>query len=205
MTSTEPEPRRLASILFAVVLTGLIGGCYEEPVAITTYPPSDPPASGDPQPSPSPPATSGPPTAACVNGWLSPDPAADEHIDALDILVTELGIDGPWQLDGMRYFVGSDGVERWYLRGALANDASFRGRFLLERRSDLDAGVIALAPYESSGFHSPDWTGFVGDGEPQTYLGLPGQWSGTPYDFVTGGASAQPGLPADIVGCVGDT
>jgi hypothetical protein len=64
---------------------------------------------------------------------------------------------------------------------------------------------VAVAPYESSGFGSPDWTGFTGDGEPQTYLGLPGQWAGTPYDFVSGGSSAEPGLPADVIGCVSDT
>jgi hypothetical protein len=104
----------------------------------------------------------------------------------------------------MRYFTGTDGVLRWYLRGAIATDANFRGRFLIEAR-DEDAGVAAVAPYESTGFHSPDWTGFTGEGEPQTYLGLPGRWSGTPYDFVSGGASGVPGMPAEVIGCLSDT
>ena len=191
--------------LAGLLILGLVGGCYEEPVVITTYPPID--TSGDSgQPTPSAPPTSGAPTADCINGWLAPDAAAAEYSDGLDILVVHLGIEGPWQLDALRYFTGSDGVERWYLRGALANDANFRGRFLLERRSDLDAGVVGVAPYESHGFQSPDWTGFIGDGEPQTYLGLPGQWSGAPYDYVSGaGGTGEPGLPTELVGCVSDT
>jgi hypothetical protein len=36
--------------------------------------------------------------------------------------------------------------------------------------------------------------------------GLPGQWSGIPYDFVTGeGDSGQPGLTAEVVGCLDQT
>lgn len=202
MTSTEPEPRRLAGILVAMVLVGLIGGCYEEPVAITTSPPTDAPASADSNQPPVP--TSGMPTADCVNGWVTPDPGSTEHEDALGILADQLGVDGPWQLDAMRYFTGSDGVLRWYLRGALTTDANFRGRFLIEARAE-DAGVVAVAPYETTDFQSPDWTGFTGEGQPQTYLGLPGQWSGTPYDFVSGGSSGAPGLPAEVIGCVSDT
>ena len=66
--------------------------------------------------------------------------------------------------------------------------------------------MAAVAPYDSQGFTSPDWTGFVGEGQPQTYLGLPGQWPGTAYDFVSGGRySGQPGLPDQVVGCLSDT
>lgn len=206
MTSTEPEPRRLARILVAVVLVGLIGGCYEEPVAITTFPPTDAPASADPNQSPYPTLapTSGEPTADCVNGWLTPSPGSAEYDDALSILADQLGVEGPWQLDAIRYFTATDGVLRWYVRGAMATDANFRGRFVIEARND-DAGVVAVAPYESSGFQSPDWTGFIGEGEPRTYLGLPGQWTGTSYDYVSGGGSGQPGLPAEVIGCVSDT
>lgn len=202
MTGTEPEPRRLAGILVAVVLVGLIGGCYKEPVAITTFPPTDAPASDDPSQAPLP--TGGQPTADCVNGWLTPAAGSPEYDDALGILSDQLGVDGPWQLDAIRYFTGSDGVLRWYVRGAMATDANFRGRFIIEARGE-EAGVTGVAPYDSNGFGSPDWTGFSGDGQPQTYLGLPGQWSGTPYDFVSGGASGEPGLPAEVVGCVSDT
>jgi hypothetical protein len=187
-----------------LLLVGLVGGCYEEPVAITTYPPGEtPPSSG--QPAPSAPPTSGAATVDCVNGWRTPEVDTPEYDDALSILTDELGNDGQWHLDALRYFTDSSDVPRWYLRGALANDANFRGRFLIEARGE-DAFVAAVAPYESSGFQSPDWTGFIGDGEPQTYLGLPGQWSGTPYDFVSGaGGTGEPGLPADGVGCMSDT
>jgi hypothetical protein len=187
-----------------LLLVGLVGGCYEEPVAITTYPPGEtPPSSG--QPAPSAPPTSGAATVDCVNGWRTPEVGTPEYDDALSILTDELGNDGQWHLDALRYFTDSSDVPRWYLRGALANDANFRGRFLIEARGE-DAFVAAVAPYESSGFQSPDWTGFIGDGEPQTYLGLPGQWSGAPYDFVSGaGGTGEPGLPADVVGCMSDT
>jgi hypothetical protein len=192
--------------LAALLLIGLIGGCYKEPVAITTFPPTDLPASLDPNQSPSATLapTSGGPSADCVNGWSTPEPGSPEYDDPLSILEGQLGVDGPWQLDALRYFVGADGVLRWYLRGAMATDANFRGRFLIEARGE-DATVVAVAPYESSGFQSPDWTGFSGDGDPQTYLGLPGQWAGTPYDFVSGGGVAGPGLPDDVIGCVSDT
>lgn len=202
-----------------LLLIALVGGCYKEPVAITTYPPSGLPGSGDPsqsaQPNPSVRATSAAPTADCVSGWTTPEPAEAAYDDALAVLAGQLGVDAPWQLDALRYFTGPDTswsatpadiVERWYVRGALANDASFRGRFLIERRSDLDARLVAVAPYESTGFASPDWTGFIGDSEPHTYLGLPGRWSGTPYDFVSGGAVVGgPGLPGEVIGCVSDT
>ena len=194
-------------------MLGLAGGCYEEPVVITTYPPGETPPSSfglaTAQPS------SAAPSADCVDGWYTPIAPTAEYEDAVTAIVDQLGVDGPWQLGALRYFTGPDApgsevpadiVERWYVSGALATDANVRGRFLIERRNDADAEVVAVAPYESTSFQSPDWTGFIGDTEPQTYLGLPGQWSGTPYDFVSGaGGTGQPGLPPDVVGCVSDT
>lgn len=127
----------------------------------------------------------------------------------------QTGGEGPWQIYELRYFIGPDVswaetrydiVARWYLRAEHADDGTFRGRWLIEKRAELVKGVVAVAPFESSGFQAPDWTGFVGDGQPTTYLGLPGQWSGTPYDFVTGaGYSGQPGLPDEVIGCLGAT
>jgi len=38
VTGTDPGPGRLARISVALALVGLNGGCYKEPVAITTYP-----------------------------------------------------------------------------------------------------------------------------------------------------------------------
>lgn len=199
--------------LAGLLLVGLIGGCYKEPVALTTHPPGSNPGPGlTLRPGPE---GSGAPTAACVNGWTTPDASSDEYDDALEILVEQLGIDGLWQFDSLRYFTGpdtpwnetpADVVERWYMRTALATNANIRGRFLIERRSEINARVVAVAPYESSGYQSPDWTGFVGDGEAQTYLGLPGKWVGTSYDFVSGaGFTGQPGLPDQVIGCLSDS
>lgn len=213
-------------VLAGLVLAGLVGGCYKEPVAITTYPPTDAPEQTSPSPdqtqrptfptiAPSTPGPSSGPAADCVNGWSSPAAGSAQYNDGLALLNRQLEVDGPWHLDTLRYFTGPDVpwnetpanlVERWYVRGALAADPNFRGRFLIERRSELIAGVAAVAPYDSHGFGSPDWTGFMGDGQPTTYLGLPGQWSGTPYDFVSGGGySGQPGLPDQVIGCLSDT
>ena len=209
--------------MLGLLLVGVVGGCYKEPVAITTYPPTDQPSptestlppSDTTTPGPDGPGPSGLPTADCANGWTTPTAGSAEYDDALTLLNRQLALDGPWQLDALRYFIGPDVpwsdtpaalVERWYVRGALAANANFRGRFLIERRSERLAGVAAVAPYDSEGFTSPDWTGFVGDGQPTTYLGLPGQWSGAQYDFVSGGGySGQPGLPDQVVGCLSDT
>jgi hypothetical protein len=134
----------------------------------------------------------------------------------IDILTGYMGVTGPWVVDEMRYFVGPDApgviepffenVERWYVRAALQSDPAFRGRFLIEKRTDLILGVAAVAPWETSGYRSPDWTGFIGEGPPTVYLGLPGQWSGIPFDFVTGeGDGGMPGLPPEVAGCLAGT
>ena len=54
----------------------------------------------------------------------------------------------------------------------------YRGRWLIEKRTDQILGVSAVAPWDSTGYESPDWTGFIGEGPPQTYPDLPGLWSG---------------------------
>ena len=125
-----------------------------------------------------------------MDGWNTPDVGSSEYDDALGILGDQLGVDGPWQLAAMRYFGGTDDVLRWYVRGAMATAANLRGRFLIEARAE-DAGVVAVAPYESSGFQSPDWTGFIGDGEPQTHLGVPGHASGDPHHYRSAGTAAR--------------
>jgi hypothetical protein len=137
-------------------------------------------------------------------------------MEGLEILSGYLGVTGPWDVDEIRYFVGPDSpgviepffenVERWYVRGSLESDPGFRGRFLLEKRSDQVLGVSAVAAYESTGYKSPDWTGFIGEGPPTTYLDLPGQWSGIPFDFVTGeNDGGMPGLPPEVVDCLAGT
>lgn len=180
--------------------------------------PSDPPTAQPTEAAPaSPQATfaQAPPSADCVNGWTRPVPGSDEHEHALDVLSAQMGVDGPWNVADMRYFTGPelpftepqfDSVERWYVKAALVDDPTFQARWLIERRTDQIQGISAVARFDSTGYMSPDWTGFVGEGEPVAYIGLPGTWSGVPYDFVSGeGDSGNPGLPPEVVGCMTGT
>jgi hypothetical protein len=70
-------------------------------------------------------------------------------------------------------------------------------------------GLVAVAPFDTTGFTSPDWVGFqyeAADSMRKAYPGLPGKWAGTPYDFVKGGAGLRiPGLPRAVVGCLAQT
>ncbi len=130
---------------------------------------------------------------------------------------SQMGIaTGLWKADEVRYFTGPDvpwiiephydTVQYWYVRAYLAADPAFAGRWLLEQRTDFIRGISAVASYDTTGYQSPDWAGFTGDGAPRSYSGLPGQWPGIRYDFVTGaGDSGQPGLPDQVVGCLSGT
>jgi hypothetical protein len=98
-------------------------------------------------------------------------------------------------------------VERWYIKLYARDDPAFQGRFLVEARR-FGRGVSAVAPYDTSGFRSPDWRGFQFsvDARPTTRPGLPGRWTGTEYDFVNGGDGLDlPGLPAEVAGCLNGT
>jgi hypothetical protein len=167
----------------------------------------------------------------CVNGYTAPPPADRVRLDGLQILAR--AISGPagtrvrpddLEVEEMRYFEGPESppsereyllnVRRWYIKASLADDPSFAGRFLVERRT-FGAGLAAVAPYDSEGFASPDWIGFQYEGEDaerRAYEGLPGQWAGTPYDFVRGTTFDRqervfgfPGLPLEVIGCLAGT
>ena len=73
-------------------------------------------------------------------------------------------------------------------------DLSFQGRFLVESRR-FGRGTVAVAPYDTAGFRSPDWTGSSTRAPTRSSgsTGLPGTWSGTAYDFVQGGGIWLPG------------
>lgn len=115
----------------------------------------------------------------------------------------------------MRYFTGPESppsdkgyiktIQRWYVKLYARADLRFQGRFLVESREFGD-GVAAVAPYDTEGFRSPDWSGFQwneADPAPHPYPGLPGEWSGIRYDFVKGGAGLTiPGLPDEVTGCL---
>jgi hypothetical protein len=158
----------------------------------------------------------GTPSASCIDGWVAPLPGDERYEEGLAIVSGTMGVEVPLEVEEMRYFTGPDApwiieprrdvVERWYVKGGLAGDSLFRGRWLVEKRTETILGVAAVAPYDTRGFNSPDWVGFFGEGEPQAYEGLPGLWYGIPYDFVTGeGDTGQPGLPPEVIGCLDGT
>lgn len=193
----------------------------------STLTPAPTPLAPTPIPTPTPTQTLAPtptlvavagatPSPGCIDGWTAPASGSAEYNAGLEILSGYMGTTGPWRVDEMRYFTGPDqpgiieprydSVERWYIKAALLNDAGYRGRWLIEKRTDEILGVSAVAPWDTTGYESPDWTGFIGDGPPTTYLGLPGQWSGIPFDFVTGeGDGGNAGEPPEIVDCFAGT
>ena len=136
----------------------------------------------------------------------------------LAIIRRATGVRGPLVVTDMRSFAGPESppsdqgylllIQRWYVRLWARSDPAFQGRFLVEGRR-FGTGVSAVAPYDTHGWRSPDWIGFQFDSADTTaksYPGLPGEWEGTPYDFVKGGEGLDlPGLPKEVVGCLGGT
>jgi hypothetical protein len=123
-------------------------------------------------------------------------------------------VSGLFVVDEMRYFEGPElpwivtnaqVVKTWYVKARLQSNASFRGRWLVQRRSATLAGIAAVAPYDSSGFRSPDWRSFEGEGPPTSYPGLPGNWSGINYNAVTGVGNGFPVLTKTSSGCLRGT
>jgi hypothetical protein len=165
-----------------------------------------------------PPATRGGVALDCVNGWVTPPRDSPRFLQPLGIIRRTTGVEGPLEVVDMRYFEGPESppsdkgylldVQRWYVKAYATDDLGFQGRFLIEARR-FGRGLVAVAAYDSNGFHSPDWIGFQytsSDLEGRAYPGLPGLWSGTPYDFVEGGEGLTiPGLPEDLVGCLDST
>jgi hypothetical protein len=159
-----------------------------------------------------------PSATACVNGWTVPEDPEQSELP-FHVIRRTLNVDGEFDVEELRYFEGPESppsdkgyllrVDRWYVKAALEADPSFRGRWLIEERT-FGSGLVAVAPFDSQGFESPDWVGFLleegSDEERQRYPDLPGKWAGTAYDFVTGeGAFDFPGLPAEVIGCLQGT
>ncbi len=210
-----------------VLLPGCSVGGGDAPSSSRTTPP--PPVSPTVMPSvtPSvtppatpaqPPPTSGPATASCIQGWVTP-PEGSAHAETpLRVIRRTTGVKGPLAVVDMRYFVGPESppsdmgylqdIQRWYVKLYAKDEPAFQGRFLVEARR-FGSGVSAVAPYDTQGWSSPDWIGFQydsADTEPKAYPGLPGTWSGIPYDFVKGGGGIQiPGLPREVAGCLDGT
>jgi hypothetical protein len=138
------------------------------------------------------------------------------RVEPLDVIRAQMGISGLFVVADMRYFEGPEVpniieprppvVKRWYVKAHLSSRPSFRGRWIVEKRSAIIEGISAVAPYDTLEFRSPDWRGFEGEGPPRAYPGLPGKWTGINFDFVTGeGDSGFPGLPTEATGCLKGT
>jgi hypothetical protein len=181
----------------------------EESTTSSSAPTSAPTATGAPTTE----AASGEAGPGCVNGWTTPEPGTAQRQEPLDLICEQMGITGEFEVVEMRYFTGPEVpwileprpevVERWYVKAALVDDPSFEARWIVEARDEAVRGIAAAAPVDSAGYQSPDWMGFVGDGAPQPVPGLPGQWQGSPYDFVTGeDDGGNPGLPEENERCL---
>jgi hypothetical protein len=184
-------------------------------------PSREPTTSGEPTPPATPavpPPTAGSPSAACVHGWEAPARGTRAFAEPLTVIRRVTGVRGPLVVVDERYFTGPESppsdmgylleVRRWYVKLYAKNDLSFQGRFLVEARQ-FGRGLSAVAPYDTSGWSSPDWRAFQyvsGDDRNRAIPGLPGTWSGVEYDFVKGGAGITiPGLPEQVVGCLSGT
>lgn len=217
-----------ASLLFVLSLLAACESPDGSPV------PTSPPSAGSPSfasptgtasASPTPPAlperprpTSAPPTVACIQGWTTPELGTRLATVPIRIIRRTVRLAGRPTIVDLRYFTGPESppsikgylhtVERWYVKLFTEEDLSFQGRFLVERR-EFGSGVAAVAPYDTDGFRSPDWSGFQWDGgdpERRAYPGLPGRWAGVRFDFVRGGAGlGVPGLPREVRGCFDGT
>ncbi len=164
----------------------------------------------------------------CEEGFTEPEPGTPVYNKALFVIRRTMGVQGDFDVQEVRYFEGPESppsqknylltVRRWYVKASLADDPSFRARWLVEERS-FGSGVAAVAPYRTGGFRSPDWTAFQWEttgptATPREYPGLPGTWAGAPYDFVIGEppdedlpgeALTIPGLPPEVAGCLKGT
>jgi len=187
--------------------------------AVTPISETGPTASPTPPALPEePPATRGPAAVDCLNGWVTPKRDADRYREPIRVIRRVTGVQGPLVVVDLRTFEGPESppsdkgylldVRRWYVKAFAEEELTFQGRFLVESRV-FGTGLVAVAPYDTNGFRSPDWVGFQFDSanlEERSYPGLPGRWAGVPYDFVAGGAGLEiPGLPDEVVGCLSAT
>ncbi len=224
--------RKFSIVCLALALAVVLAGCTSddgtEGAGATESSPSpqitpaeSPSAAASPTPPAlpdEPPLTHGGVSSDCVNGWVTPPDGSPRALQPIGIIRRAAGVRGPLEVVDLRYFEGPESppsdkgylliVQRWYVKLYARDDLAFQGRFLVEARR-FGRGLVAVAPYDTFGFRSPDWIGFQydsGDPEPKAYEGLPGLWSGIAYDFVQGGEGLTiPGLPAEVVGCLDAT
>lgn len=217
-----------AALLLVLSLVAGCDGSDETPFPNSVSPTattSFPSPTGDVTTSPEPPAlpqrpppTSGPATAACVDGWTTPAAGTPLAAEPIRVIRRTVRLPGEPTIVDLRYFTGPESppsekgylltIERWYVKLFTPDDLTFQGRFLVERR-EFGSGVVGVAPYDTRGFRSPDWSGFLWDGgdrRRRLYPGLPGRWAGVRFDFVRGGAGLTvAGLPPQVRGCLDST
>jgi hypothetical protein len=230
-------PRRFSAATLAFVLAFALGACTGDDggSAASASPPRTSRVTSPavvtpvettetPQPSPTEPPvpdvvpkTRGATAPDCVDGWVTPPRNSPRYLSPIGIIRRATGVRGPLEIVDMRYFEGPESppsdkgylllIQRWYVKLFARKDYSFAGRFLVEARR-FGQGLSAVAPYDSTGFESPDWIGFQlsADTTPKAYPGLPAEWAGIPYDFVKGGEGLTiPGLPDEVTGCLDGT
>jgi hypothetical protein len=167
----------------------------------------------------SPPPKQGAPSATCAHGWVTPPADSTLYTDPLGIIRRTDPVKGEFVVVDMRMFHGPESppnpeegylrdVTRWYIKLYDRSDLSYQGRFLVEER-EFGRGLAAVAPYDTHGFRSPDWSGFQFTSENtkrRTYAGLPGALAGLRYNFVMGGEGLTfRGLPSAVQGCLDGT
>ncbi len=147
---------------------------------------------------------SGAPSPSCVGGWITPPRGSPLRRVALNMMRTQFG--QVFMIADMRYFVGpEDGdvmgqtglVERWYVKGHLLNDPSYRRRWLI-RRAKVGSGIDAVARYDSSGYGPNTWKR-VGTQDAR-FL--------DPFVHPCGRAAPDAkcmGLPREVLGCLDGT
>ena len=157
-------------------------------------------------------------TSSCVNGWSTPSENSSDVAAAVRVIRTTLGLKPALKVVATRFFSGPESppsedkaylkvVDRWYVKAEEKSDTSVGGRFLVERRQ-FGIGLVAAAPFGTSGFSSHDWVGFQGEpgSTPQTLDDIPGKVAALTYDFVDGGEGLDiPGLPSQVAGCMDGT
>jgi hypothetical protein len=151
----------------------------------------------------------------CASGWTTPAPGTALRIEPLDVIRDQMGITGDFRVSDMRHFTSPEVpwiqaprppvVEWWYVKAQLVDDPTFRARWLIAKRSPVTEGIAAVARFDTTGYESPDWRAFLGEGEPHAIEGLPGTWAGFDFDFTTGEDNEKPGLPEEAIHCLDET
>lgn len=196
----------VAALLAASILLGACSSDSSEDATRTTT------TAAEPEPEQRP---AGEPGPGCEEGWTTPEPGTDDATFPLDVILGQMGVDGELDVVEVRQFRGPevpwileprpDHVDWWYVKARLADDPDFAGRWLVARRDADRQGIDAVAPFDSTGYASPDWRAFEGEGAAREVEGLPGTWPGLEYDFVVGDSGSQPGLPDEVVACLDGT